>query len=620
MKDAFYNIQQPNIDRKELGVKMTIRNNNKNVNSNDTKPRKKVKDLLDMPVQEEEKKQPSISTEYKYGLLVRNDENIKKLNTESDSKVFVWARNHWKLLSEQEGKTMAFNWLSGSHKHLATAKMASSCHQTLKLVVGNMPKETNDTIIPLQNKWLRVNDSNEFEVIEPNKQLNIKYVINTNIKTSDVQKTYKPLSVPADSKFMTYLNTALPKKDIQQLVQEYCGYTLLNDNRFQKAMVMEGEGANGKSVLLEIMRSLHQNTRSIRIDNMANFGLTPLLDASLVISAETPKKKIHENELKSAISGDLMTIESKNKDLISHKPKAKWLIACNTFPHIDDKTDGVLRRLIIVPFERTFQAHEQIKNLDQILINEELHHILNWCLEGLQRLLKRGDFLIPDEIAKVKKTKQEESDHVRRFTREYGFAYDNEKLMSKQEIYDEYRDYTEQEGSPSCSQEEFWKRMKRVFPRMEESRKVLPGQGKRQHRMVNLKTGCYDNPTPPTKRTPELEAMFKEWLEEELAKQEAEVAPQPENAPEAVLEPLEATNEPEPEMDFDPKLLWGLSQKIKVNTAVKEEVALFKTMKNYIDRKTVELLQVIDSEFSTQEQRKQAQQEYIKITTQTINI
>ncbi len=469
-----------------------------------------------------EKEEEKTSIEYKYGLEVQADENIRIIQTEKDSKVFQWVGNHWSLMTEQQGRTKSLNWLSNGFKQFASSKMASSCHETLKIKANHMPINTSETIIPLKNTWLKVVNGSEFDIISANKNIDIRYVINTRLNIKPGQRKYVPGTVPSNSKFHKYINSALPKKPIQQLVQEYCGYTLLNDNRFQKALVMEGEGANGKSVLIELMTHVHQNARSIRLDKLENFGLTPLLDASLVISAEAPKKNLNENELKSAISGDLMTIEGKGKDLISHKPTAKWLIACNTFPHIDDKTNGLLRRLIIVPFETVFSEKEQIKDLDKQIIKEELDIVLNWCLEGLQRLLKRGNFEIPEEIVNVKQKKQEESDTVRRFSKEYGVAMDINFKMTKQEIYDHYRDYSENEGTLACGQEEFWKRMRRIFPSIEEKRKVIAGQGKHQQRVVNLQIHVYEptDPTPTRNKeiTPELESLFRQWKAQEEAK------------------------------------------------------------------------------------------------------
>jgi putative DNA primase/helicase len=561
-----------------------------------------IENNIQAPETEEEK----TSIEYKYGLEVQKDERIRILPTEKDSKVFQWVGNHWSLMTEQQGRTKAIDWLTGGFKQFATSKMASSCHETLKLKANKMPAETKETIIPLQNVWLKVGANNEFKIVPPNKETNITYVISTRLNVKPGQTVYTPSKVPASSKFYKYLTSVLPKTQILDLVQEYCGYTLLNDNRFQKAMVMEGDGANGKSVLIEIIRQLHQNARSIRLNQLESFGLTPLLDASLVISAETPKKKISEDELKSAISGDLMTIEGKGKDLISHKPKAKWIISCNTFPHIDDKTNGVLRRLIIVPFQQTFDEKDQIKNLEQILIDEELEIILNWCLEGLQRLLKRNNFQIPEEISNLKKRKQEESDPVRRFANEFGIVVDTHNFtMTKQEIYDDYRTYSDNEGVLSCGQEEFWKRMKRVFPTMQETRKVLPGKGKTPHRMVDLKMGEYEPSDPSTSSTasttmtPELEALFRQWQAQEQAKGKPQLSAITERTPEGealyqahlagevkakeeiriqtlIKKQEEIIHKPEPkesqtwtldgiEYKFKPSYLKALSEKNKVN-------------------------------------------------------
>ena len=132
--------------------------------------------------------------------------------------------------------------------------------------------------------------------------------------------------------FTHFLRTILPDASVRDRVQEYIGYTLLPDCRFQRLQLWLGNGANGKGVLANIVQALHAKCAAVQLDSLDQFKLAGLVGASLIYADETPQRGMNEQVLKTAVAGELMQIDRKYRDPISLRLKGKWLVLANQFP------------------------------------------------------------------------------------------------------------------------------------------------------------------------------------------------------------------------------------------------------------------------------------------------
>lgn len=179
------------------------------------------------------------------------------------------------------------------------------------------------------------------------------------------------------------------------VLQEVVGYLISNETKAEKAFYFYGGGSNGKSVLVKVIRKLigEENISAINLSDFGQrFGLENLINKTVNIAAENELdgKTLNTENFKSIISGDLINIELKYRTSISYKPHCKLVFLVNTLPDSKDVTNGYFRKLMVIPFKRTFKPEEQNVNLDNELF-EELSGILNWALIGLQRL-RKNDF------------------------------------------------------------------------------------------------------------------------------------------------------------------------------------------------------------------------------------
>lgn len=197
-------------------------------------------------------------------------------------------------------------------------------------------------------------------------------------------------------RFDTFLKeVTIEDIELEDLIMEYMGYCLSNTppEYGEKAMILLGEGANGKSVLIDVVRQLAGEGSTAAI-TMADLGSETqryqLVGKLINVSEETPSKSIMESAMfKNVITGGTMVVKQLYHQPYSVKNECKLLFACNDMPEATDNSRGLFRRLLIVPFNASFEGQKADKNLRSVLFGE-LSGILNRVIEGYRRLKKNS--------------------------------------------------------------------------------------------------------------------------------------------------------------------------------------------------------------------------------------
>lgn len=408
------------------------------------------------------------------------DKFIAVEESEESSLVYKWDGSHWVYQSEQSNDRHAFEWLEKKCPSRATKKTASSCTATAKLKLQQLPcVKTQDVIIPFKGMYLKIQPDGTIMAQPPGAPLGIKYLINA--PAPKQTGPYTPADLPPDSLFAQFLATGLPDPEKQALIQEYAGYTLLGDTRFQKCLLLLGPGEDGKSTFANIIRAMHGKAVALSLDKLEGFQLSAIKDASLVISEETPRHGINEQVFKTLVSGGVIQIEKKHKDPYTYAPYAKIIVCCNEFPRIKDKSNGFWRRIIFINWVNSMPSDKKIFDLDKKIIESELHLVIDWALQGLQRLLKRGNFDVPESIKQDLAQEREAEDSVAQFLAEVPYKVCANNWTAKKRIY---HDYVEFCGSSYTvyGNAQFWKSLSFKF-KFEEKREVVNGN---RIRCVNL--------------------------------------------------------------------------------------------------------------------------------------
>lgn len=190
--------------------------------------------------------------------------------------------------------------------------------------------------------------------------------------------------------------TTDPDEDLVRLFQELVGYTLTTDTRHEVMVWLAGEGGNGKTVAISILRELlggmAGNVDFQTLGATGNYDLAGLPGKRLIFSTESKRGgHMAEELLRRIVSGERINTRPIYGKPFEFDPVAKVWWAMNDKPVIRDTSNATWRRLKLIPFNRTFgDAEKDIHLLDKL--RAELPGILNWALDGLARLRAQGRF------------------------------------------------------------------------------------------------------------------------------------------------------------------------------------------------------------------------------------
>jgi putative DNA primase/helicase len=255
------------------------------------------------------------------------------------------------------------------------------------------------------------------------------------------------------------------------LLQEFFGYCLLPTTDAQACLVLVGEGGNGKSVVLAGLHALlgDDNVSSVPLEDFAGrFALIQTLGKLANISAEIGElDKTAEGTFKKFVAGDLMSFERKGKDTFTARPTARLVLATNNLPYFADKTSGIWRRLLIVPFLRRVPEAERVAGMDKAgwwLDQGEVPGILVWALVGLKRLLANNwKFTECAASAATLAGHRLDCDPTRAFLDEFYRADPEAEAVPSADVYKRYQHWCEDSGHKPLSARSFAVQVRRVF-------------------------------------------------------------------------------------------------------------------------------------------------------------
>jgi len=209
------------------------------------------------------------------------------------------------------------------------------------------------------------------------------------------------------------------KKDKAQLILEMIGYTLVSQANLERFILLIGSGANGKSVILEVIRLLVgvDNVAAVQPSQFSNKFQRAYLHLKLVnlVTELSEGEKMADAELKAITSGELITAEHKNKDPFSFSPFCTCWFGSNHMPHTRDFSEALFRRALVVPFNNTFKEGVNADPHLKDKLKGELPGIMNLALQAFGKVLKRKSFTEPRSCLDAKLEWRKEIDQVVQF-------------------------------------------------------------------------------------------------------------------------------------------------------------------------------------------------------------
>ncbi len=264
--------------------------------------------------------------------------------------------------------------------------------------------------------------------------------------------------------FQTYLDRVLPEKELQDVVSEFFGYVFTKNLKMEKALLLYGSGANGKSVIFDVVNAV------LSKENISNFSLSNLLEEHnraliahklLNFGSEINAAKTRD-EFKNLVSGEPIQARLKYGNSFTMTNYAKLAFNCNELPKDFDHQHAYFRRLLIIPFRVKLPDAEQDSRLAEKIIKTELAGVFNWIIDGLKRLLKAEKFTESEIVKSAIATYKKESDSVAMFTEDKNYRPDSKNHVLLKTLYEEYRIFCREDGAEALKRINFKRRLEAI--------------------------------------------------------------------------------------------------------------------------------------------------------------
>lgn len=207
---------------------------------------------------------------------------------------------------------------------------------------------------------------------------------------------FDPLAkCPTFDKFMD--DVTLKDEHLQSMLLEFVGYGICDREYWlQRALLLVGEGSNGKSTFLDVVKLLAggENTSVMSLSDLQQATERHNLEGKLInVSDEMPDYGFKSTEIFKKLMGGEVTTRRLYQNAVGMKNNTKFIFACNELPSTNDVSHGMLRRMAIVPFTATFRMGD---NADPYILDKmrgELSGIFNRVYKHYRELKKRGNLI-----------------------------------------------------------------------------------------------------------------------------------------------------------------------------------------------------------------------------------
>lgn len=315
-----------------------------------------------------------------------------------------WRDTHWVQIPRSEVFDLIRSWDGKVTKSKAARPIKLSNGSVVgieKLMLRSAEQEgffdDPEVGIPCKNSFLIINEDGT-ELIDHDPDHRNRYCLNVDWMDQKFDLD--------DPKLMLgrYLRGSF-KGDLEAaekiaVLQETAGAVLLGGTVAvpnPKIVVLFGPKAgNGKSQFLEIVRGLVPEDAQSCLSpaQLSDERMLALLQGKTLNAAdEIGDQAIASEKLKAVAHGNKVTARPLYKDGFFFVPRAQHVYTANAFPTFKAGMDrGVLRRLLVVVFDRVIPRDEQFKDIGQFVVRHELDALFSWAVEGAQRLLRNARF------------------------------------------------------------------------------------------------------------------------------------------------------------------------------------------------------------------------------------
>jgi len=260
------------------------------------------------------------------------------------------------------------------------------------------------------------------------------------------------------------------------LLFEIIGYTLYPEYILHKAVMLVGDGSNGKSTYLKLHKAIlgSQNVISIPLQDLTEpdkrFVAAQLYRKLANIYADLPQKALRETGIFKVLTGeDYITADRKFRDPITFRNYAKMIFSANELPEVKDMTYAFWRRWIVIEFPNKFP--EDPTFFERTFTEDEIEGIIIVALYAFRNVWIRKRFSFEESPEDYKRVWLRNVSSVYAFMEDllagkipgYRAKLDPEGAVEKDTLYNLYVQYCNNEDLEAVEKGKFTKELERLY-------------------------------------------------------------------------------------------------------------------------------------------------------------
>jgi putative DNA primase/helicase len=325
--------------------------------------------------------------------------------------------------------------------------------------IANFPFVQDDKItrINLKSGTLEFKDSQEPQLMPFDKRHGLCYQLGYDLDPDADCPIYR-----------AFMDRCVPDVANQLIIEEYAAYIFVNRFNFEKVLFLYGSGANGKSVLLAILKAL-LGTSNVTEYSLANITKkqeyrAKLAEGLLNVCAESANT-LDIDVFKKIASREPLECRRLYENPITLTNYSRQIFATNVLPKTTEATEGFFRRFLIIPFTEFIPPTERNYRMNTVEFWEEsgeLPGILNMVIKGLQRLIRNGGFTESKSADTIHDEYRQNSNSVQLFMQDEGYQPDTAEQILLPELHSLYKDYCRENGYIAVSSQTMAERLRNI--------------------------------------------------------------------------------------------------------------------------------------------------------------
>lgn len=250
--------------------------------------------------------------------------------------------------------------------------------------------------------------------------------------------------------------------EIRQSLEEVIGLCLHRSCEYARCPILLGRGANGKSTYIRALRNLlgEENTTSLDLNILgAHFQGVNLMGKLANIGDDIANERIQgaiAANWKKMVTGERIYSDIKGSAGVEFTPYATLIFSANEMPSLADSTDGMMRRLMPIPFDADFTGKARDPHMARKLCSEEAAQYL--ALLGLMALFKmaqRGGIRETEAMREAIASIKADNNTVIQWIDDTGTQPDDIEGRATNDVYADYSAWCQRSGVSAFGKTKF---------------------------------------------------------------------------------------------------------------------------------------------------------------------